>query len=143
MNDAVATSGGAVEFLIDDFITDPKLEMQGVWRSVGKDSKGHLRELKLARIGNDDYNSVIRKKQRANQALLEQNDDESFKVAEEINKHTIAHTIIKGMRVDGQEVDYTPELGIKLLSNRDFHAKVRALADQMDPYKREAQDLKS
>lgn len=141
--ETVATSGGAPEFLIDDFITDPKLELDGVWRSVGKDSKGQLRELKLARLGNDNYNSYIRKKQRANQALLEQNDDESFKTAEEINKQTLAHTVIKGMRVNGVDVSYTPDIGIRLLANRDFHAKVRALADQMDPYKSEANESKS
>lgn len=136
MSENVQTSEG-VEFEIDDFITDPKLEIEGVWRSIGKDSKGRPREMKLARIGTDEYNSYMRKKQRANQALLEQNDDEAFKLAEEINRETLAHVIIKGLRVNGQDVAYTPALGIKLMMNKDFHAKVRALADQADSYKRQ------
>ncbi len=126
---------GTVEFDISDYFTDGKAELEGVWRSLGKDKKGQVREVKLARLNNEEYNSFLRRKQRANQAILEQQDDDAFKLAEEINKEALARTIIKGLRVNGSEVAYTPELGLTLLKNRDFHAKINALAGQMDAYK--------
>ena len=127
-------------FDISDYITDAKAESEGVWRSIGKDGKGRVREIKLARLNNDDYNSFLRRKQRANQPVLEQQDDDAFKLAEDINKEALARTIIKGLRVNGQEVPYTVELGLELLKNRDFHAKVNALAGQMDAYKEHSEE---
>lgn len=122
-------------FDISDMLTDGVMESEGVWRSLGKDKSGQLREIKLARIGTDEYNSLLRKKQRANQALLEQNDDEAFKIAEKINKEVLAYTVIKGLRVNGEEVNYTPAIGLSMLEQRDFHAKIQTLANQADAYK--------
>ena len=129
-------------FDISDYITDGVAELEGVWRSLGRDSSGRVRSVKLARIGNDEYNSLLRKKQRANQAVLEQQDDEAFKLAEKINKEVLAHTIIKGLKVNGVEVPYTPEIGLKLLANRDFQARINSLAGQMEAY-REAQEAET
>jgi len=131
----------APEFDISDFLTDTKLEAEGVWRSLGKDAKGHVRSVKLARINNDDYQSLMRKKQRANSALLEQNDDESAKLMETINKELLAFTVIKGLKVDGVEVPYTSVLGMKMLdASRDLHIKIRLLADQADAYRIQNED---
>lgn len=88
---------------------------------------------------------MLRAEQRKHQAVLEQQDDDSFKLAEQINKKVLAHTIIRGLRVNGNEVPYTPQMGIDLLKSRDFHAKINALAGQMDAYKEnsEAETVKS
>lgn len=128
------------EFDISDLITDEKAELEGVWRSLGKDKKGRLREVRLARLNNDDYNSLLRAEQRKHRAVLDQEDDDAFKLAEQINKKALAHTIIRGIRVDGVDIDYTPEMGMKLLQSRDFHTKINALAGQMDAYKADADD---
>lgn len=134
-----------VTFDISDYLTDPKAELEGVWRSLGRDKAGNVREVRLARINNDEYNSMLRAEQRKHQAVLEQQDDDSFKLAEQINKKVLAHTIIRGLRVNGNEVSYTPQMGIDLLKSRDFHAKINALAGQMDAYKAnsEAETVKS
>lgn len=144
MNDVV-TTGGAPSFDISDYFTDPAMESNGVWRSIGKDKNGKVRRVKLARIGNDEYASALRKKQRANQALLEQNDDEAFVVAKTIAREVIAQTIIKGLEVDGVEVPYTYKVGLELLKNDDFLAKVQTLAQQAEAYRaaEEAEAVKS
>ena len=127
----------ASTFDITDYLTDGKAELEGVWRSLGKDKAGHLREIRLARLNNDDYNSLLRAEQRKHQAVLDQQDDDAFKLAEQINKKAIAFTIIRGLRVDGVEVEYTPQLGLELLKSRDFHAKINSLAGQAEAYKEE------
>jgi hypothetical protein len=124
-----------VAFDISDYITDAKAEIEGVWRSLGRDKSGKVREVKLSRLNNDEYNSMLRKKQKANQAVLDQQDDEAFKLAEQINKEVLANTIIRGLRVNGEEIPYTPTLGLELLKSRDFHARINALAGQMEAYK--------
>lgn len=127
-------------FDISDYITDPKSELEGVWRSLGRDKSGRVREVKLARVGNDEYNSLLRAEQRKHQAVLDQQDDEAFKLAEKINKKALAHTIIRGLRVDGTEVPYTAQLGLELLANRDFHARINSLAGQMEAYKEQVDE---
>lgn len=126
----------AADFDISEYITDPKAEIEGVWRSLGKNAKGNVQEVKLARIGNDDFNDLLRKKQKANATLLEQNDAESSKLATEINEELLSKTIIKGMRINGQEIAYTPAIGLALLrQSKDFHARIRTLADQAEAYR--------
>ncbi len=122
-------------FEIDDYLTDGKLELEGVWRSLGKDKQGNVRHIKLSRLNNDDFNSFVRSEQRKHQAVLDQQDDDAFKLAEEINRRALAHTIIRGLRVNNVDVPYTVEVGMSLLKSRDFHAKINALAGQMDAYK--------
>lgn len=139
MSNQIATSGGASEFDISDYTTNPELEAGGVWRSLGKDGQGRVRRIKLARLNNDDYTSLLRKKQRANQALLEQNDDEAFALAKKIQREVLAQTVIKGLEVDGKEIRYTPEVGIQLMQSDDFMKRVTDLASQADAY-RDQQD---
>lgn len=138
-------AANAVSFDISDYLTDAKSEIEGVWRSIGRDPAGNVREVKLARVGNDDYNAFLRKEQRAHSAVLDQQDEEAFKLADQINIRVLATCVIRGLRVNGADVPYTVELGKQLLSNKDFRSKVNALAQQADAYKaqKEAEVVKS
>jgi len=140
----IATSGGAPSFNLDDYATDAQKELQGVWRNIGKDKNGKTREVKLARESNENYMSALRVLQRKNQALLEMNDDEAFSLAEEIARECYSKHILKGLRVDGVEMSKTPDEYREMLKNKDFFAKIRTLAGQMDSYKIEdEQSVKS
>lgn len=142
MND-IATSGGAADFNLDDYMTDPVAELEGVWRELGKDKDGHKREIKLARANNEKYLEMLRPLQRKNQALLEMNDSEAFTLAEEIARECYAKHIIKGLRVDGKDVEYTPEKGREMLMKKDFFGKIKSMSEQMDMYKVDGPAVKS
>lgn len=125
----------AVVFDISDFLTDPSKEAEGVWFPLGK-----KREIKLARAKNDDYKRQIRAKYKANRAILEQEDDAAADLNDQIMIEIYAQTIVKGLRVDGVEVPYTPTDGVKMLQNPDFRDKVFAYANTADSYKTKAED---
>lgn len=129
------TENTAVVFDISDYLTDPKKENEGVWFPLGKG-----REIKLARAKNDDYKRQIRAKYKANRAVLEQEDDASADLNDDIMIEIYAQTVIKGLRVNGVELPYAPTEGIKLLKNVDFREKIFAYANTADSYKAKAED---
>ena len=122
-------------FDISDFVTDPVKEAEGVWHPLGKG-----REIKLARANNDQVQSEMRARYKANRAILDQDDETAFKLNEDIMIDVYARLVIKGLRVNGVEVPYTPNDGLKMMKNRDFRDKVFLLAKGMDAYKTEAED---
>lgn len=62
-------------FEFNDIETDTQKEVDGVWRPY-KDGS----ELLIARIGNDRYRSLLRRKVKSNRAVLDNEDDLADKV---------------------------------------------------------------
>jgi len=122
-------------FDISDFVTDPTKENEGVWHNLG-----HKRRIKLARSGNPDYNRLLRAKYKANRSILEQEDDAASELNDEIMIEILAQSVIKGLEVNGVEIEYTPSKGIELLQNKDFRARIIALSGSMEAYKIKAED---
>lgn len=131
----VSVNTVADDFDISDFLTDPKLEIEGVWFGLGKG-----REIKLARSKNETSQSLIRAKYKANRVILEQDDDVSAKLNQDLMIEVYAHTIIKGLRVNGKDVSYTPSKGIEMLQSQDFRDKIFAFAATQESYKAKAED---
>lgn len=114
-------------------------EVEGVWRPLAKGAR-----VKVARIGNDEYMKLLRRKFKSNRAVLEQEDDLAAEINEELLIEVYAHTILKdveGIGVNGQLITkYTPEIGIKLLSARNFREKIKAYAEDMEAFLAKQED---
>lgn len=128
-------------FELNTIATDPQLELNGVWRPFTDGS-----ELLIARIGNPAYRSLLRRKVKANRAVLDNEDDLADKVSDKVLGEVMAETVLLGWRgvtVNGAEVPYTKELGAQLLtdpSNRDFREKVKAYAEDAEAYRKRVED---
>lgn len=126
-------------FDISSLMTSKAKETEGVWMPIGNEAK-----VKVARIGNDEYQKLLRRKYRANRAVLEQEDDLAAKVSEDVMIDVMAHTILKdvsGISINGAPIEkYTPEVGVQLLSIRDFREKVRAYADEAELFREHAEE---
>lgn len=136
MQNDIAVQETTPEFDISDFMTDPKLEEEGVWFPFGKG-----REVKIARSNNPAAESMIRSKFKVNRAVLEQEDDLAAKLNIDLTIEVYAHTVIKGLRVNGNEVEYTAAQGIKMMTDsRDFRDKVFTYAKQAEAYRTKAEE---
>lgn len=121
-------------FELNSLASDPKLEEEGVWRPLGNGA-----EALVARVGNKKFRSMIRRKLKANRVIIEQEDDLADEVSEEVMIEVYAHTILldlKGVSIDGKPLEkYTPAIGVKLLSMRDFRERIKAYADDAEAYR--------
>jgi hypothetical protein len=120
-------------FDFSDFITDPVLEVEGVWRPFGRGSR-----IKLARWENTDYERLFRKKVMKEREVLQADDDLSAETLKVIIIDVMANTIIKGwenFRINGVETPFSIGKAKELLSNKDFREKVKGMADVIDHYK--------
>jgi hypothetical protein len=133
MNNEIATQDNS--FDISDFMTDSVKEIEGVWFPLGKG-----REIKLAFHRNDSATALIRAKYRANRVVLEQDDDISSKMNEDLMIEVYAETVIKGLRVNGNEVPYNRQVGLDLLKHRIFRDKVYAYAQNAEGYRVKAEE---
>lgn len=127
-------------FEINSLRTDENLEVQGVWRVIGRDSKtGVESRIKVARSGNKEFNRLLRNKVKANKAVIEQEDDLSFDVQEELAIEVYAATIlmdVENISFGGKPIEkYTPALGRELLKIKDFRNKVKSFAEDDDAYR--------
>lgn len=121
--------------------TDPKKEIEGVWRPFTDGSR-----LKIARIGNPAYRSLLRRKVKSNRAVLDNEDDLADKVSDKVLGEVMAETILldwEGVTINGESVPYTKELGRTLLcdpENRDFREKVKSYAEDAEAYRKKVED---
>ena len=119
-------------FNFEDHENSLVLEVEGVW----KEFPGGC-AIKIARWGNPDYDKALRALATKDRALLANNDDVSHARMLEITIKIMANTIIKdtrGFAIGGVEVKYTPEIGMKILKDRNFREKVRAYAEEEANY---------
>lgn len=125
-------------FEFSEIETDTQKEIDGVWRPY-KDGS----ELLIARIGNEKYRSLLRRKVKSNRAVLDNEDDLADKVGEAVVLEAISSTILlgwKGINVNGAEYPYTPENALKLLkASREFREAVRNYADDAEAYRKKTE----
>ncbi len=126
-------------FEFNDIETDTQKEVDGVWRPY-KDGS----ELLIARIGNDRYRSLLRRKVKSNRAVLDNEDDLADKVGEQVVLEAMSRTILlgwKGIQVNGEDFPYSPENALKLLTaSREFRDAVRNYADDAEAFRKETED---
>ena len=100
--------------------------------------------VKVGRWQNDEFQKMMRRKFKSNRVMLEQDDDISDKVSLDILIEVMAHTIlkdVKNIKFGGAVIEkYTPAIGIKLLTVKDFRDKVRAFAEDVNVYRVKQED---
>jgi len=123
---------------IANLITDSATEVEGVWVPMGSG------EIKVAREGNEEYQDYLMGLVNANRALLDQNDKAARKVQRDLMIRAYAKTILKDVRniqFKGKPIEkYTVDLGIELLTIKDFFNKVQAYAQQFEAYQKKAEE---
>lgn len=123
-------------FELTDLKTDTQKEIDGVWRPYKDDS-----QLLIARIGNQKYRSLLRRKVKTNKAVLDNEDDLADKVSDKVFGEVLAETILldwKGVVIGGVDTPYTVALGKQILtdpSNRDFREAVKNFAEDAEAYR--------
>lgn len=124
---------------ISDLLTDETREVDGVWRDLPRGAG-----VKVGRWQNDEFQKMMRRKFKSNRVMLEQDDDISDKVSLDILIEVMAHTIlkdVKNIKFGGAVIEkYTPAIGIKLLTVKDFRDKVRAFAEDVNVYRVKQED---
>ena len=124
----------------ENFQTNYEHENAGVWVQIGKDA-----HIKVARASdaNEAYTSALRAKYKDHRYDLEQGDESSHELENQILIELYADHILKGlrgMRKGGEEIVYTPQVGRELLKNKDFFARVRQHATNFEHFKQKAED---
>ena len=129
--------------LFQDNLIDPKKEVDGVVRAIGRGIS-----VRVARMNNPEFRSLLRRKYKGVRGVLEQDDDTAVEVSDELMQEVYAHTILKDIivseevdadknpkyvvKIDGEEYKngtYTPQLGMKLLKLEPFRNKIKAIAE--------------
>lgn len=119
-------------FDISKLETNKDLEENGVWMPIGEGA-----EVKVARIGNEKYLSLLRKKVKANRAVLENEDDLAAKMSEKVAIEVYARTILldwKGIAANGVPLEVNVANAEKLLAIKDFREKVKNYAESMENF---------
>lgn len=122
-------------FDITTIETDTKAELEGIWRPY-KDGS----ELLIARTNNPKYRSLLRSKVKANRAILDNEDDLSDKVGEEVLNDVFSRTILLGWKgivdKDGKEIPYSHEKALFFISkSREFREAVKNYAEDSEAYR--------
>lgn len=134
--------------LFQDNLVDPKKEVEGVVRAIGRGIS-----VRVARAGNPNYRSLLRRKYKGVRGILEQDDDTAVEVSDELMQEVYAHTILKDIIVSDEKGEdgepkyvvtidkepytngsYTPALGMKLLKLEAFRNKIKAIAEDQQAF---------
>lgn len=131
-------------FDVNSLATNLKTEVEGVWRVIGRDKDNKEVRVKVARLGNEEYSKELRRKYKSNRAVLEQDDEIAAKLGEDMIIEVYATTILKDVEnigIDGQLITkYTPSVGVKLLTIKDFRERIKGLAEDMQAYQDAAEE---
>lgn len=126
-------------FEFTEIETDTQKEIEGVWRPY----KGEA-QLLIARLNNERYRSLLRRKVKSNRAVLDNEDDLADKVGEQVMLEAMSKTILLGWKniaINGKEVVYSPDLALKMLTqSREFRETVRNYAEDSEAYRKSVED---
>ena len=117
------------------FGTNKNAEIDGVWQDIGEKVK-----VKVARIGNPQYQKAFRKITKPHKQALRRgslNDE----VADKLLIKAMAKSILldwSGLEEDGKPVPYSYENAVRLLTDyRDFRDDVSDFANDMESFRAE------
>ena len=120
-------------FDIDEIASDIDAENNGRWFNFPGGAS-----VKIARANTDAFNNRARTLMKKRKAILDQDDEYAHKEQEKLLIEVYAHEVIKDLRhfrIAGKPTtEYTPEIGIKLLQNRNFREKVKAYAEDAESF---------
>lgn len=121
-------------FDLEKLETDAKKELEGVWFDIAPGA-----QVLVARHGNKKFIAMLRQSAKKNRVVLEAEDDVSFDLSETMSIEVYAHTILldwKGIKIGGEFVEYTPKLGIEVLTKfKDFRDRIEGFAKTVESYR--------
>jgi len=124
-------------FKFSEFVTDKKLEEEGVWIEYAQGFS-----MLVARLGNSKCQSYLRKLRKPYTRQI-QKGTLSDEVAQDLLKKAISKYVLldwKGLIEDnGKSIPYSEEKALELLSHRDFLEAVTDLAMDQELFKQEAE----
>ena len=116
-----------------EFGTSKAKEQEGIWSDFGDGC-----QVKIARIGNPEYQKTFRKISKPHQKAIRRgslNDE----VAEKLLVEAMAEAIVidwKGLQEDGKELKYSKTEAIRILTTyKDFRDQVSEIANDMESFK--------
>jgi hypothetical protein len=119
---------------LNDIRTNPAAEEQGTWIKIDSETS-----VLVARLGNKTYREVMQK------AILKAREESGPKAAisDEQLVDILVESILlgwKGLKIAGEEIDYTPEKAREILMERgfkDFRALVVEMAGTAEHFRAE------
>ena len=135
--------------IFDAFATDPKLELEGVWHTLGAATRklengepdpDSIPKILVARSGNKRHGRIVSKLYEANKTTLESKGDDADAKGEEITIEAMAKAVLLGWKnlsfqkeplKDGWDLVTAK----RLLAVKDFRAVVQKKAESFDDYK--------
>jgi len=118
--------------IFDLYATDAKLEVEGRWVNLGKNTK-----VLVARAGNDNFSARIKHLIKKNGVDLKDQSKENLDMIEKLVIEATAHTILlgwEGLTYKGEALTYSPANAIKLLNVKDFRARIATISEEMSGY---------
>jgi len=119
-----------------EFLVDSKKEIEGVWF----DDFGEGVRIKLARIGNAEYQKELTRLQRPHRRAIRRG-TLSDAISESILNKVVAKTIVldwEGLAEDGVEIPYSYENCLRILNTyKDFRDQIVEIASEMDYFRAE------
>lgn len=129
-------------FDINHLKVDQDKAKNGTWVDYYKGSK-----LCIARANNPDAEQYRIEKAIEHADVFQAGGDKAEQLAYDVETYTIAHHILKdweGITVGGEPLDYTPDEGMKFLSDpnfQDFRDDVLRFARNREHYRVESEEL--
>jgi hypothetical protein len=130
---------------LNEFKTDDGLEVDGVWVDLGDSDKT---QLLIARIGNPQFNRVLRAKMKPFRNLI-QRDKLPVETQETMLTETMADTILldwKNLKLDGKVIKFSKAKALELMTSlKDFRELVTEIANSMETFRldEEEEDTKN
>lgn len=119
------------------FASDEKAELEGQWFPLSKTAK-----VLVARSGNVNYVTALRKTMDKYQMDLSTGGPESEHLAEQALVEVMASTILlgwEGLSFQGKPAAYTPEMAKTMLRVKDFRKKISGFADSFEAFRVKAE----
>jgi hypothetical protein len=124
--------------IFSNFATDEVLEVEGKWFPLGKSAR-----IKVARTGNDRYNTEFKKLLEQYQADLSDGGPAAEALAAKIITEVQAKTVLvdwENLSYQGKPVPYSVEMAKTFLGVKDFRKRVTALADSFENFRVKAEE---
>jgi hypothetical protein len=123
--------------IFENYATDEKAEIEGVWRPLGTG------RVKVARANNNNYIQLLNKLIGEHGSAL----DGDSKAAVDLNKQVMVEVFAKtvlldweGLSYKGKPISYSHDNSKMLLQHNDFRNKIGMLSNEFEAYKLKAEE---
>jgi len=116
-----------------EYGTSKEKEREGFWSDFGEGC-----QVKIARMGNPDYQKTFQKLSRPHQKAIRRG-SLNHEVAEKLLVEAMAQAIVldwEGLKEDGKDIKYSKEEAVRVLTTyKDFRDQISEIANDMESFK--------